>query len=90
MPETGRDFEFGVLGAIVAISIEDDRLKREAKLERFDLELSVRAVDCLAGVALGVTCCSEDVADEKRDGSLCCSSESWVALFLCFSAMGFQ
>lgn len=40
MPEIGRGFRLGSLGAGVAISIEDDRLKREAKLERFDFELS--------------------------------------------------
>lgn len=55
MLETGCVFGLGVLGAVEVISIEDDRLKREAKLERFDFELSARAGDCLAGEALGVT-----------------------------------
>lgn len=76
MPETGRGFRIGVLNAVVAISIEDDRLKRETKLERFDFELFARAGGCLAGVTLGVTCCSEDVADEERSGCSCCSSDS--------------
>lgn len=43
MSDTGRDFELELLGMAVAISTEDDRLKCEAKLERFDLRLSVRA-----------------------------------------------
>lgn len=47
---TGSDSDSGVSGADVAIPIEEDRLNREAKLDRLDLELSVRFGDCLAGV----------------------------------------
>lgn len=44
--EIGRDFGLGVSGTVVAISIEEDRLKREAKLDRLDFELSARTDDC--------------------------------------------
>lgn len=49
VPEIGCSFKFGVSEAVVAISIEEDRLKREAKLDRLDFELSARTVDCFAG-----------------------------------------
>lgn len=84
--ETGDDLGLGILGASAAISIEGDRLKRKAKLERFDCELCVRAGGCLTREALGVTCCSEGVADEERDVSSCCPSDDGVVLFSFFSA----
>lgn len=37
-----------VSGTVVAVPTEEDRLKREAKLERFDFELSVRVGEFLA------------------------------------------
>ena len=62
-PEIGRELGLGILGVVVAISTDDDRLNREVKLERFDFELSVRTGDCLTGDALGEAGCSADVAD---------------------------
>ena len=55
MLDTGDDVELGEIGASVAISIGDDRLKRETKLGRFDFELSARIGGCLAREALDVT-----------------------------------
>lgn len=77
MSDIGRDFGVGLLSVVVGISMEDDLLKREAKLERLDVELPVRTGDCLAASELVGTWCSAGVADEERDGSSCCSSDSW-------------
>lgn len=70
IPDTGRKLlRIGMLGPVVAISIDEDRLKREAKLERFDFELSARTGDCLLEDTLEEIWQSADVASEEARGS---------------------
>ena len=47
--------------------MEEVRLNLEAKLERLDLELSVRTGGCRAGVGEAAACDSADVIDEERE-----------------------
>ena len=60
MLEFDLDFGLGVSGAVVPVSIEEDRLKRETKLERLELDLSVRIGEFFVGVdVVGVLCSAE-------------------------------
>lgn len=85
MSGAGREFGLGVSGTLVAISIEADLLNREAKLERLDLELSVRIGGFLADGGVAGDWCSADAADEEREVSSGDSCGSCDLLFLCFS-----
>lgn len=64
VPEIECGFRVGVSGVVAVISIEEDRLKREAKLDRLDFELSARTVDCFAGDGMA-TVRSVDAAIEE-------------------------
>jgi hypothetical protein len=85
MPKIGRDVGVGVSGIGVATSREENRLKREVKLERLDLELSARnGVSFTGGGVVGI-CCPADVIEEDRGVSSGSSSEFDDFLFVCFS-----
>ena len=72
--EIGRDVGVGVSSEVVVISTDEDRLKREAKLECLNFELSVRAGGCLVEFGVVETWWSADVVDEEREVSSGCSS----------------
>lgn len=65
MSEKGRGLCNRVSGKAVAISIEEDRLKREVKLERLDFELSERTGAFLVGGGVTEARWSVDEFDEE-------------------------
>lgn len=72
-------------GTVVAISIEEDRLKREAKLDRLDFELSARTGARIAVDGRSEFGWSADVVDEEREEFSGWPSTSGDCCFLCFS-----
>jgi hypothetical protein len=85
MADTGRDSDFGVSGADVAIPMEDDRLKRDVKLDRLDLKLPVRIGGCVVVVGEAATWGSVDSVNEEWEVCSSASSASSDFLFLCLS-----
>lgn len=85
MLEFDLEFGLGVSGVVVLVSIEEDRLKREAKLERLDLDFSALTGDCFVkSDVVGVLCSAEWVDGSRAISSGGCS-DSCEFLFLCFS-----
>ena len=60
MLEFDLDFRLGLPGTVVPVSVGEERLKREAKLERLELDFSVRTGEFpVDGDVVGVFCFAE-------------------------------